>query len=662
MVALIDFETRSACSIKAAGAHAYAEHPTTEFLYLAWHVDGSAGVVGRGEQWPPLLLSAIASGAVVWAWNVQFDRQIYNRFRPRGWPELPIEQTADVMALAAICALPLGLGDCAAVLGVEVQKDDIGEGLKTKYCGPVTVGPMKGQFHEITTADDWLWRKYAADDVGAALCILRALPPMPEGQRAWWLCEQRINDRGFRIDAAGIAVLKRLAAADRADISAKLTAWTGGRITAPTQAARILTYINEVDPELGLTTLAKLELADALKRANPEAKRVLQARREGGRSSLAKADAMLVGANADQRCRGTMQFHGAATGREAGRRVQPQNMVRPDEAWTELGLTPSSFGGVSTADAVHFIRAIYDGGVTGACTSMLRNLIIAEPDKVLIAGDFSGVEARVNACLAGETSKLDAFRRVDAGEADDIYCTTASGIYGYEVKKKTHKVERQVGKIAELASGFGGSVGAWKRFGADKLGWSDDDILDKVRAWRASHPRIRASWGAYQATAVLAMLTPDVWCEVPNVYRIAYRYHTGYGMLQCRLPSGRIIYYFRPEVCLDRFDNPTFSFRGMEQLENGSRVWVRKAAYGGMLCENVVQAVSADLMTESAIRFEAAGWPIVLTVHDEIVCEMPDAGRGHLIAECERIMEVSTDWSVGWPIRAEAWAAKEYRK
>ena len=438
MAIVIDFETRSLCDLKEAGAHVYAAHPSTEIICMGYKI-GDAPV----GMWRPGDAPIDVTGHTVWAWGVVFERAIWERF----FTPLPLEQWADIMAVAAYKAMPLGLDECAAVLGLTNQKSKAGAALIRKYCKPIS---KKNQtLRPIPEEDQKAFEDYCSQDVGTEVEALMTLGNLSAGERKWWLLEQLINNRGITVDIPTVDTFIAVAEAEAVRVGEELSALTDGAITTAGQTSRIVQWVEEREPGL-IADCQKGTIANATA-ATGEVGKLLALRAEGSKASIKKLYAMRAGVNADNRARGLMQYHGATTGREAGRRIQPQNLFRPAEDWLELGLGPDSLEGLTAEETSDFLRAIYDPGPTAAIASMMRNLLIAAPGKHLVAGDFSAVEGRVVAALAGEERKLEAFRAVDRGEADDIYCMTASGIYGYPVRKKTHKLERQVGKIAELA-------------------------------------------------------------------------------------------------------------------------------------------------------------------------------------------------------------------
>lgn len=652
---IIDFETRSLCDLIEAGAHVYAAHPSTEILLLAYQIDGR-----EPQSWEPggadptELLSLLASGRAVFAFNSAFDRQIWEHVTPAHWYRPAPTQWHDVMGIAAYRALPMSLDDCAEVLGVAQKKSKEGKALIRKYCHPISKSNQT--FRPLTPEDRAAFREYALQDVRATAAVLERVGDLPADERAWWLVEQRINDRGVRLHIPAVNRAIEVAEAEADRINMDLSALTGGRVTSASQAARIAAEANAIVPN-SLPDCTKGEVAAALALAeDPGLRRLLELRRDGSRASTKKLYKMARGAGEDWRARGLMQYHAATTGREGGRRVQPQNLLRPDEDFAGYGITPDVLASFpSAAEAIELLNFIYPHGPVRAIANMMRNFFIPENGHLFVAGDYSAVEARVNAALAGEVTKLQGFRDVDSGQADDIYCVTASAIYGRTIRKKTDKAERQVGKIAELASGFGGSVGAWMAFGADKLGWTEDAIKEKVKAWRAAHPRIVASWYTYEEAATLAVHYPG------KVYTGgAVDYCVWRDWLLCRLPSGRTLHYFHPEPATGKFGGETFSFWANKPTQSGGRVWGQRVAYGGLLCENIVQAVSRDLMVAAVHRCEEAGSPVVLTVHDEVVTEVPVDRADPKVLEA--LMETPTTWSKGWPIKAEAWAGLMYSK
>lgn len=651
---IVDFETRSLLSLPDVGAHVYAAHPSTSIILLAYQIDDEAPTVWvPGSPYPAELLDALASGRHVWAFNSAFDRQVWERCTPADWYRPAPERWNDAMAVAAYRALPMSLEDCAVVLGVTEKKMDAGKALIKKYCGPIS--KRNQTFRAITGPDMTLFTEYALQDVRTTRAILDRIGDLSADERRWWLLEQRINDRGVAINLPAVHRAIEIAEMETSRIGADLSALTGGQITAATQAERISAAAEAIEPGL-MASCSKDDVSEALKVVkDPTLKRLLELRREGSMASTKKLYRMVSGSAVDGRARGLMQYHAATTGREGGRRVQPQNMFRPDEDFAGYGITPDFLlTGRNVQETAEMIRFMY-GPPMRAIANMSRNFIVPAPGFKFVAGDYSAVEARVNAALAGEETKLQGFRDVDAGLADDIYCVTATGIYGYPVKKKTHKTERQVGKISELASGFGGSIGAWMNFGADRLGWTEEQILEKVKAWREAHPNISASWKAYEKAATLAVQNPGRVYEAGKVAYCVWK-----DWLLCRLPSGRTLHYFKPTPAVGKFGGETFGFWANKPLPSGGRAWCYRIAYGGLLCENIVQAVSRDLMVYAAHLAEEEGFPIVLTVHDELVSEVP-ADRADPRA-FERIMEKMPPWAAGWPIKAEAWAGDMYAK
>lgn len=641
---VIDFETKSLCNLTEVGAHVYAAHPSTEIVSLHYSITDEVRTWLPGDVNPTRLLDLLAEGRQVAAFNSPFDRQIWEQCTPPDWYRPHPEQWVDIMGIAAYLALPTSLEGCAEALDLAEKKSGLGEALIKTYLVPQKDCTLK----EITPDILEQIVAYGEQDVRTAKNILEVLGTLTPGEQKWWLLEQEINDRGITIDLPSVRGLKEMVEAEANLHNEEIKTLTNGIITKPTQAARIVSWVDEREPGL-LANCQKGSIGEALEAVQtPEVKRLLEIRRDGSLSSTAKLYAMEAGAGADGRARGLMQYHGAATGREAGRRVQPQNLFRPDEKWVDLGITPPQ----AIAMGVDVIKALY-GSPTLAVASMLRNLLVAAPGKVLMAGDFASIESVVNAALAGEERKLDIFRRINKGLEEDVYCALAPMVYGYPIAKATHKLERQVCKIAELASGFGGSIGAWLRFGADRLGWEDEAILDKVKAWRSSHPNIVASWKGYETAAASAVATPGQVFSYRDVH-----FKVVGDFLKCRLPSGRCLSYFKPELMTGKFGGLTFSFLGMKQLDNGGRAWQRIGTYGGKLCENITQATARDLMVHSCHVLDEAGYDIVLTVHDEIVLEH-DQDEAEEVA---RLMGIMPDFAKDWPVKAEVWCDTRYRK
>lgn len=435
-----------------------------------------------------------------------------------------------------------------------------------------------------------------------------------------------------------------------------------------------------------MDSLDKTHIDDALVRADlpPDVRRVLELRREAAKASVKKIDALLAGRSSDGRARGLLQYHAASTGRWAGRRFQPQNIKRPD-----LEDVDSAIEAVATGNAA-YVATLYGEplAVVGDC---LRGMVCAGDGKALIAADFANIEGRVLAWLAGEAWKVEAFRAFDAGRGPDLYKLAYSRSFGIR-PEEVDKDQRQIGKVMELALGYQGGVGAFQTMAAAYRVEVSDDKADELKiAWRQAHPHIKAFWYDLENAAVRAVEDPG------NVYEVGkLSFRRSGSFLWLRLPSGRTLCYPYPRVemrtvpwlnedpewvsCDSREEanflygsdvawsaerkavyirtqakKPAVIYKGVDSY---TRKWGDCITYGGLWAENVTQAVARDILAEAMVRAEAAGYEIILTVHDEVVAER----RTVDLSEFVRIMTYIPTWAEGLPVAAEAWTGRRYRK
>lgn len=659
MIVTLDCETFSECDLKKAGAWRYAEDPTTEVLVVTYSIaEGPVRTWWPGAPMPFDLRDAVESGAVIDAHNAMFERAIWTRIlTPRhGWGLPEAHQWDCTMARAATRALPLALDPLGAALDLDTRKDKVGKSLITKLCKPRK--PTKKD-PSTRNRDPELIRQlgeYCAQDTRTEIAVRRNLGPISASERRLWLLDQKINARGIAVDVAGVRSALAVVGQIEERLGTEFERITGLGFN---QVTAVTAWLAERG--LVLEDLTKDTVTDALNECTLErdhpVRRVLELRQILAKASTKKLKALLASVCSDGRVRGTQQYHGAFTGRWAGRLVQPQNLPRPlwepreghENEWV-AGLVSA----IRTED-LDFIEDVYGikgasmyRGAMQAVVDALRSMFIAGPGKKLVSGDLSAIEAVGLAGLSGEESKLDVFRR-----RLDPYCTTASLIFGYEVvSKKTHPKERQVGKVGELAFGYGGGVGAWRNFDRTDT-YSDDEVNGFKMGWREGHPNVEAYWHGLEAAAIEAM----------NVGRAEYMgvlYRLQGDYLVCRLPSGRTICYYQPRLkeTVTPWGKPTIILSYMAQKEGR---WRRVSTWGGKLTENVTQAACRDVLVPGMFNAEAEGLEIVLTVHDEIVVEV-DEDRQGVVDTLTSCMAVNPDWASNWPIRSEGWEGRRYRK
>ena len=693
----IDFETRSACDIKKAGAWRYSEDPSTEVICCAvkadddltaiWFPKWSWDLLPEDHDLPILadheLFTLLRTAETIEAHNAEFEvSEWQNVCVPKyGWPEVPYDKIRCSLAKCSYHALPRGLGDACKALGLGVQKDDEGKKLMLKMCKP----------RKPTKTDPSVWNQrpeqlvrlaqYCMVDVEAEHGLSQALPDLPPLELRVWQLDQRINRRGIYADLpmaakmlAEVGVLERAAEVQAAGL-------TGGAVRTVKQVSAGLRWLAGFG--VHMESLDRSSVAEALSRKNlPEpAREFLQLRKEMGKSSTAKYASILACAGADSRIRGTLMYHGASTGRWSGRTIQPQNFPRGAFSDLDACLEATMAGGLE------FAQVLWGDPMTAASTC-LRGILRAAPGKELVCADFSSIEARVTAWVAGEEHVLEAFR-----SGQDLYKVAAAGIFGCDYADVS-KTQRQVGKCAVLALGYQGGIGAFvamaKNYGIDLESLPDvvfpsampDDIeasrgiakaylaehkgamsedaataCDLIkRLWRAAHPNITRLWKALENAALAAVRSPG---EVVVYRDVAFR--TQGRFLQMRLPSGRKLHYHAPAVLTvtTRWGEDKEMVTA-ESVNSMTKKWERRPYYGGILTENLVQAISRDLMALAMLRVEAAGYPVVLSVHDELVSEVPE-GFGTL-EEYERLMSMTPAWAAGLPVSAEGWRGVRYRK
>jgi DNA polymerase bacteriophage-type len=697
----IDFETRSAADLRKTGAARYFEDPSADVLCAAWAVeDGPVQTWARGQPCPDEIVHHVAAGGRVAAWNATFEFWAWRYvLGPKhGWPVPKIEQMVDTMAQAAAMSIPQSLDGAAQALALEQQKDKDGQRLIRKFSLPrkarkgETPGLLYWNEPEQHAEDFAAFVRYCAQDVEVERAIRKLLVPLSDYEQRVWELTLRMNDRGVHLDMALVDALQRIAEQAKSQLDSEMASTTGYAVSACSQVAALTRWLQAqgVDAD----KLNKNAIEDLLSNDLPEqARRAVELRKEAAKTSTAKLDAMQAVVCRDDRARGLHLYHGAGTGRWSGRLIQTQNMPRGTGTVKD---PEAAVDDMMTGDA-RWIDLIY-GQPMSAVSDMLRSCITASPGHRLLAADYSSIEGRVTAWLAGEQWKLDAFIANDEGRGPGMYELAAAGIFNLPVEKIGKKSsERQVGKAAELGLGFGGGVMAFdsmarvygidmspvfpilrgtadpetweraeKRFdeclergdtGTDVMSreaWIASEVT-KVQ-WRARHPSTVELWRGLEDAAREAVQNPGT---IATYGRISYIVRRGF--LWCRLPSGRCLAYGSPRI-EDRKTpwgdtKPSVTALGVDSV---TKRWTRFALYGGLLTENCVQAVARDLMAYGMLQVEDAGFPVVMTVHDEAVADVPE-GHGTL-AEFERLLCALPDWAAGLPVVASGWEGQRYRK
>lgn len=703
-----DAESYSLCDLTSSGAYVYGQHPSTGLHCLSYELPGWQNPVcwKAGDADPRELLDYIANGGALGAWNSQFEehaiwRGIIARTKPH-WPQPRTEQFHDIMAWAYAAALPGSLKEAAKALGMEERKDEAGNRVMKQLMRPRKIeddGTVVWWTPESAPEKFERLYAYCDQDVIVEREAAKRLRPLSPAERQLWLLDQRINQRGVLLDSAAVRGAAALVKTEAQRLSDRMRELTG---CAATNVGGILKWLRQYIPDQ--ESLTKADLAELLARPSlPDVVReVLKLRAAAGKASTAKISKMLSCAGKDGRVRGMFQFHRATTGRWAGSLIQLHNMPRPKLTPKEAAECIELFGQPNGADCIDLGYA----KPMDALSWCLRGMLVPAAGHRLIGGDFANIEGRVLAWLAGETWKLDAFRDYDLKIGPDLYklaYARAFDISPDEIGKDDER--RQIGKVMELAFGYQGGVGSFrsmaKNYSADlaaiaevvertadpgawikaekKRLWLQvehgmhADLPPKiytglrvlVDAWRDAHPYITAFWRDLEECALSAVKYKG------QVFKTAtglISFVRGEHFLYARLPSGRVLSYARPSietVINELTGNPqqvVQYWAAGKDKETGQRKkdFAPVKSYGGLISENVTQATARDCLSEAMERLEAAGYPVVLHVHDEARCEVPN-GRGS-VAECTEIMGRAPAWAGGLPIAVECSELVRYHK
>ena len=648
----LDLETFSTTSIKA-GAHRYAED--AEVLLVALAFDDQPVTVWETERlphWRGALQAAIDDAERVVIHNSAFDRTVLRHVGV----DVPVEKIIDTMVLALLHGLPGSLGQLCEALGVpqDKAKDKRGKRLINRFTKPQPKNMKVRRATSETHPDEWQeFIEYAALDVDAMRDVLGRLPRWNDtpSERELWRHDQNINDRGIAVDVE--LAQSALRAFDRAfgTLASRIERLTDGAVKSATQRDRMLEYLRGAG--LDLEDLTKDTLESVLRGdLDPKVRELLEVRQQAAATSPAKYKALIDAVSSDGRLRGTIQFSGAArTARDAGRIFQPQNLPRTPDWFDEKvqDITVRAF----KADADHLI---WDN-VSERCSMAVRGCLIAPRRRKLVIADLSNIEGRVLAWLAGEEWKIKAFRAYDHGEGHDLYKVTAGKILGKDPADVT-KEERQLqGKTPELAGGYQGGVGAYRVMGGPVFEAMDDEAIQAiVWAWRKEHPKTKSLWYDIEAAAKGAIEKPGTVTEVRGgLLRFDVKVDAfDRSWLRMRLPSGRFLCYVDAKV--DRDDRITYS--GVNQY---TRKWQTLDTYGGKLTENAVQAIARDVFMTGMRRAEEHNYLVVLRVHDELVCEVPDH-NGYTAEVLAGLMSTNPGWAIGLPLSAAGFETRRYRK
>lgn len=640
----IDLETYSDQPLAKTGVYRYVESPDFEILLFAYSVDG--GPVQQidlacGEKIPSEVLSALEDETVTkWAFNANFERICLSRFLdyPTG-DYLEPDSWKCSMVWAAYMGLPLSLEGTGAVLGLEKQKLSEGKDLIKYFCQPCAPTKSNGQRTRNRpkhSPDKWLaFKRYNIRDVETEMSIQARLSKYPVPNSVWeeYHLDQEINDRGVGLDMELVRQAIQMDGRSRSELTQAMKELTS--LDNPNSVQQMKQWL--ADNGVETDTLGKKAVAELLKTAPPQLQKVLTLRQQLAKSSVKKYQAMETAVCADGRARGMFQFYGAnRTGRWAGRIIQMQNL--PQNHLHDLSEARS----LVRAGDFDALEMLYED-VPDTLSQLIRTAFVPQENRKFIVADFSAIEARVIAWLAGEKWRQDVF-----AEGKDIYCASASQMFGVPVEK--HGVNghlRQKGKIAELALGYGGSVGALKAMGALEMGLSEDELPALVSAWRQSNPKIVQFWWAVDR-AVMDAVNRKTTTKTHGIVFSARN-----GMLFITLPSGRSLAYVKPKIGTNKFGGDCITYEGV----GGTKKWERLDSYGPKFVENIVQATSRDILCYAMRTLRCCS--IVMHIHDEVVIEADR--RMSLQAVCDQ-MGRTPPWAKGLRLRADGYETDFYKK
>ena len=650
----LDLETRSSIDITKAGVYKYAESPDFDILLFGVSVNGGPVAVydlASGNKVPEEIIKALSDDSVTkWAYNASFERVTLSVWLSRNYPHYfstysiegdPVQKYLDpaawkcTLVWAAYNGLPLSLDKVGAVLGFEEQKLKEGKELIRYFCMPSRTAGREWNLPEHAPEKWELFKKYNRRDVEVEMQIQQRLKNYPVPDFVWdeYHLDQEINDRGIMIDRQLVEQAISIDEQTKKDLMARMQKLTG--LNNPNSVMQLKGYLadNGLEPE----TLGKKDVAALLKSVPADMAEVLELRLQLAKSSVKKYQAMQNAVCDDSRCHGMFQFYGAnRSGRWAGRLIQLQNL--PQNHMSDLEQARDL---VKSGD-YEMLNMLYDS-LPNVLSELIRTAFIPRPGYKFIVSDFSAIEARVLSHLAGEQWRTEVFRN-----GGDIYCASASQMFHVPVEKHgANSHLRQKGKIAELALGYGGSAGALKAMGALDMGLSEDELQPLVNMWRNSNPNIVSFWWQIDnavKTAIQLHTTEKVGCLAFTVKN---------GMLFITLPSGRKLAYVQPRIGMNQFGGESVTYMGID----ATKKWSRIESYGPKFVENIVQAVSRDILAYAMQTLKHCF--IVGHVHDELIIECSE--KFSLKAVCEQ-MGRTPEWIPGLVLRADGYECGFYKK
>ncbi|OZI09206.1 hypothetical protein BWI93_05215 [Siphonobacter sp. BAB-5385] len=649
MILSIDIETYSSVDLRSTGVYPYIASPDFQILMLAYSIDGGEVDVFdlTFDPLPEVFVTWLLSPNVTkTAWNAAFERLCLSKYLG---VDLPVEQWDCSMIRGARAGYPLQLGLAAKAMGLEQEKDTAGKNLIKHFSVPCK--PTKtngGRTRNLPEHDREKWAQYIEynrQDVVVEMAIRERIVniPVTEFEQRLYCLDQKINDMGILVDVELALNAIEMQETYVSRITQEASELTG--LDNPNSVKQLLAWLDENgQPSEKLRKSDVSEMLDS-KALTEKVRRALEIRQEASKSSVKKYQAMLNYLGEDQRVRGLFQFYGAnRTGRWAGRGIQLQNLPQNHLAAIEVARRAVKSGNAGLLSLLY--RSIPD-----TLSQLIRTAFIPKEGHVLIISDFSAIEARVLAWLAGEQWRLDVFKT-----HGKIYEASASQMFKIPIEEITKGSPlRQKGKVSELALGYQGGPNALITMGALKQGLTEDELPSIVSKWRKASPAIVRLWADLEAAAIEAIERPGYWVKCGKFLRLILKQKT----LFIELPSGRMLSYLNATLKPSKYGNGKMSI-AYQGLSQEKKVWGHQDTYGGKLTENVVQAIARDCLAEALIRLDDAGYTIVTHVHDEVVLEEPEDRAD--VEKIDKIMSTPMPWAADLPLKAEGFIAKFYQK
>lgn len=639
----IDIETYSDIDLINCGVYKYTDSDNFEILLFAYSVDdGETKIVDLacGEKLPDEVIEMLLDDSITkTAFNANFERTCISKhlginLKPEAWRCTAVQ--------AAMLALPLSLEGVGVVLGLDKQKMSEGKDLIRYFCSPCKPTKSNGGRTRNLPEDapeKWeLFKTYCIRDVDVEKQIRKKLwkYPIPDREQQLYCLDQRINDRGIMVDRNLVnhAIACDLLYKD----TATKRAYELSELENPNSVSQLKGWLTEKGIEVD--SLAKATVEELVDKTEGDVQEMLKLRLAMSKTSVKKYEAIDRSVCRENRVHGLLQFFGAnRTGRWAGRLVQIHNL--PQNHISDLELAR----GLVADGRYDDVEMLYES-TPNVLSELIRTAFVAKPGCRFIISDFSAIEARVLAWLAGEQWRIEVFQT-----HGKIYEASASAMFHVPIEEITKTSPlRQKGKISELALGYGGSVGAMTAMGALKMGLSEEELPSLVTTWRNANPHITQFWWAVDEAAVKAVRDK----KPSRVGRVAFEYIS--GILFVTLPSGRKLSYVKPKMGVNKFGREGITYEGIGE----SKKWMRLETYGPKLVENIVQATSRDILAEAMLRLEDAGFDIVCHVHDEVVLEVPEGVSS--VDEINEIMAVNPEWTDGLPLSAAGFESPFYKK